>query len=129
MPPISASRSAPLMSCSSPAARNASVHVRKSCFDGVGAFFGARLAPRMSATLMGNSSLVDAVYLVARMERSDIPVLRRGYTLGRTTALQAMSAPREGGAPPLALAGHTFRRDIPGFRCAQSGLRLTTCGA
>src|SRR5438034_3913435 len=40
-----------------------------------------------------------------------------------------MSAPREKGAPPLALAGHTFRRDIPGFRCAQSGLRLTTCGA
>src|SRR3954471_14870231 len=52
MPPISASRSAPLISCTSPAARNASSQARRSCFDAVDAFLAARFAPRISATVI-----------------------------------------------------------------------------
>src|SRR3954464_11662512 len=52
MPPISASRSAPLISCTSPAARNASSQARRSCFDAVDGFLAGRFAPRISATVI-----------------------------------------------------------------------------
>src|SRR6185312_2406931 len=52
MPPISASRSAPLISCTSPAARNTSSQARRSCFDAVDAFLAVRFAPRISATVI-----------------------------------------------------------------------------
>ncbi len=56
MPPISASRSAPLMSCTSPAARNESIQVRRSCFEGFGAFLAERLAAS-TMVCMRHSSL------------------------------------------------------------------------
>ena len=48
-----ASRSAPLMCCTSPAASIASSQARRSCFDAVDGFLGgARFAPRISATVI-----------------------------------------------------------------------------
>ena len=47
-----ASRSAPLICCTSPAARIAASQARRSCFDAVDAFLAGRFAARISATVI-----------------------------------------------------------------------------
>ena len=68
MPPISASRSAPLISCTSPAARSASSHARRSCFDTADAFFGGAFRTRD----VGNGHL-DSSSLAGSMQFSPRP--------------------------------------------------------
>src|SRR5437588_8993916 len=93
MPPISASRSAPLISCSSPAARNASIQVRKSCRNFAAVVFGARFAPRMSATLMATRSEEHTSELQSHSDLVCRLLLEKKKNAKTTSAYQACSQP------------------------------------